>query len=174
MAEYRPAEVILEPFLDFLITIPRFVILVPAVILLGIGIAPAVFATMTLAVAPPTRITAVGLKHVDAHVVEAALAFGANRRQILTKVKLPLALPSLVLAINQCLLMSLVTAVIAALIGAGGLGEVILSAIALLKSGEGFVAGFGVFALAVLLDRTMRATVDKMMAVPLRPAAEKA
>jgi ABC-type proline/glycine betaine transport system permease subunit len=173
MAEYRPAEVIVEPFLDFLITIPRFVILIPAVVLLGIGVGPAIFATMTLAVAPPARITAVGLKQVDAHIVEAAHAFGANRLQILTKVKLPLALPSLVLAVNQCLLMSLVMAVIAAFIGAGGLGENILSGIMLLNSGQGFVAGFGVFALAILLDRTMRAIVDKMLASPVQPAAEK-
>ena len=174
MAEYRPVEVFMEPVLDLLITIPRFIILIPAVVLLGIGVAPAVFATMTLAVAPPTRITAVGIKQVDAHVVEAAHAFGASRRQILTKVKLPLALPSLVLAINQCLLMSLVMAVIAALIGAGGLGETILDSIMLLKSGQGFVAGFGVFALAILLDRAMRAMMAKTSTASARPVAEKA
>ena len=174
MAEYRPVEMVVEPMLDLLITMPRFIILIPAVVLLGIGVAPAVFATMTLAVAPPTRITAVGIRQVDAHVVEAAHAFGASRLQVLFKVKLPLALPSLVLAINQCLLMSLVMAVIAALIGAGGLGEIIWNSIMFLKSGQGIVAGFGVFALAILLDRAMRATMAQTSTAPAQAAAEKA
>ena len=172
MAENEAVELIGDAFLDFLITIPRFVILVPAVLLLGIGIGPAVFATMTLAVAPPARIIAVGIKHIDSHVVEAAEAFGANRLQTLVKIKLPLALPSLVLAINQCLLMSLVMAVIAALIGAGGLGDTILMSIEILDAGSAFVAGFGVFALAILLDRSMRSTVDRMSAASFQSADE--
>lgn len=161
MGESRAVEAVLEPVLDFIQTMPRFVYLIPAVVLLGIDIVPAVFATMTLAVPPPARITAVGLKRVDPDVIEAAEAFGAGRLQILTKIRLPLSLPSLVLAVNQCLMMSLSMVVIASLIGAGGLGGEVLNGIAMLNAGQGFVAGLGIFVIAILIDRNLRSAVAR-------------
>lgn len=161
MGESRAIEAVLEPVLDFVQTMPRFVYLIPAVVLLGIDIVPAVFATMTLAVPPPARITAVGLKGVDSDVIEAAKAFGASRWQILGKIRLPLALPSLVLAVNQCLMMSLSMVVIASLIGAGGLGGEVLNGIAMLNAGQGFVAGLGIFAMAILIDRSIRSSMAR-------------
>lgn len=161
MGESRAVEAVLEPVLDFIQTMPRFVYLIPAVVLLGIDIVPAVFATMTLAVPPPARITAVGLKRVDHDVIEAAEAFGAGRWQILTKIRLPLSLPSLILAVNQCLMMSLSMVVIASLIGAGGLGGEVLNGIAMLNAGQGFVAGLGIFAIAILIDRNLRSAIAR-------------
>jgi ABC-type proline/glycine betaine transport system permease subunit len=152
----------LEPALDFVQTMPRFVYLIPAVILLGIDIPPAVFATLTLSVAPPVRAIATGLGEVDRALIEAARAFGASRIQILCKVKLPLAIASIMLGINQCIMMALSMVVIASLIGAAGLGAEILQALSSLDAGQAFVASFGIFTLAVLLDRTTRALAERL------------
>lgn len=146
---------VLNPVLDFIQTMPRFVYLIPAVILFGIDIVPAVFATMTLAVVPPIRIVALGIRQVDGRVVEAAEAFGSTRLAVIFKIKLPLARSALMLAANQCLMMALSMAVISALIGAGGLGANVLGAISTLDAGKGFVAGFGILLLAILIDRLM-------------------
>jgi glycine betaine/proline transport system permease protein len=161
MAEVPLVDAIASPVLDFLQTMPRFVYLIPAVVLLGIDVAPAVLATMTLSIPPPARMTAVGLKQVDAHIVEAANAFGASRWQALTRVTLPLAVPAIMLGINQCMLMALSMVVIASLIGASGLGTEILNAISTLKAGQGLVAGLGVFILAVLLDRLTKGVAER-------------
>lgn len=164
MAESRAVRFVLVPVLDFLQTMPRFVYLIPAVVLLGIGTGPAIFATLTLATPPPVRLTAVGLMQVDPRMIEAAQAFGSSRRQILIKIKLPLALPTIMLGVNQCLMMALNMVVIASLIGAEGLGKEILNGIALLRPGEGMVAGLGVFVLAVLIDRITRGWSDRISA----------
>lgn len=145
-----------DPILSFLQTMPRFVYLIPAVIILGIDVAPAVLATITLAVVPPIRITATGLSAVDPRMIEAADAMGCSPLQLLFKVKLPLALPAIMLGVNQCIMMVLSMVVIASLIGAAGLGDQILQAIAVLDSGKGIIAGFAVFVLAVVLDRITR------------------
>jgi ABC-type proline/glycine betaine transport system permease subunit len=152
----------LDPVLDLVQTMPRFVYLIPAVILLGIDVPPAVFATLTLAVAPPIRIIATGLSEVDPHLVEAARAYGASRWQILAKAKLPLAMAAIMLGVNQCIMMSLSMVVIASLIGASGLGSAILDALSSLDAGEGFVASFAIFVLAVLLDRLTRAGAARL------------
>ncbi len=132
------------PVLDFIQTI---------VVLLGIDVAPAVFATMTLAVPPPARLIATGLLEVEPEVVEAGKACGCSPWQLLLKIRLPLAMPAILLGLNQCVMMALSMTVIASLIGAGGLGSEILTAISSLDSGQGLVAGFGIFILAILLDR---------------------
>jgi ABC-type proline/glycine betaine transport system permease subunit len=160
MAEVRLVDAIASPILDFLQTMPRFVYLIPAVVLLGIDVAPAVLATMTLSIPPPARMTAVGVKEVDAHLIEAANAFGASRWQRL-RLTLPLAAPAIMLGINQCVLMALSMVVIASLIGAAGLGTEILNAISTLNAGQGLVAGLGVFILAVLLDRVTKGVADR-------------
>ncbi len=174
MAESRTVHALLEPALDFVQTMPRFVYLIPAVILLGIDIPPAVFATLTLAVAPPIRAIATGLGQVDEHLVEAARAYGATRAQLLVKVKLPLAIAPVMLGINQCIMMSLSMVVIASLIGASGLGSEILQALSSLDAGQGFVASFGIFVLAVLLDRMTRAAAERLPGGTGRHLARKA
>jgi glycine betaine/proline transport system permease protein len=174
MAESRAVRALFEPTLDFVQTMPRFVYLIPAVILLGIDIPPAVFATLTLAVAPPIRAIATGLGQVDEHLVEAARAYGATRAQLLVKVKLPLAIAPVMLGINQCIMMSLSMVVIASLIGASGLGTEILQALSSLDAGQGFVASFGIFVLAVLLDRMTRAAAERLPGGTGRHLARKA
>jgi ABC-type proline/glycine betaine transport system permease subunit len=153
LAESRAVRNFLNPVLDFLQTMPRFVYLIPALVLFGIDVPPAVFATMTLAIPPAARFTSTGLMQVDERMVEAAKAFGASPWRILTGVKLPLAAPAILVGSGQALMMALSMAVIASLIGAEGLGEEVLRAIAVLNAGQGFVAGFGIFVLAVLLER---------------------
>jgi glycine betaine/proline transport system permease protein len=162
IAENRPLRAAVAPALDFLQTMPRFVYLIPAVIILGIDVAPAVFATLTLAVVPPIRITAVGIAEVDRQLVEAGEAMGCSRWQLLGKVKLPLALPAIMLGINQCLMMSLSMVIIASLIGAAGLGDEILRAIAQLDAGKGIMTGLAVFTLAIVLDRITRGWAERM------------
>ena len=162
IAENRPLRTAVTPLLDFLQTMPRFVYLIPAVIILGIDVAPAVFATFTLAVVPPIRITAVGIAEVDRKLVEAGEAMGCSRWQLLGKIKVPLALPAIMLGVNQCLMMALSMVIIASLIGAAGLGDEILRAIAQLDAGQGIMAGLAVFVLAVVLDRITRGWADRM------------
>jgi len=132
------------------------------VMILGIDVAPAVFATFTLAVVPPIRITAVGIAEVDRKLVEAGEAMGCSRWQLLGKIKFPLALPAIMLGVNQCLMMALSMVIIASLIGAAGLGDEILRAIAQLDAGRGIMAGLAVFVLAVVLDRITRGWADRM------------
>ena len=172
MAEIRWVDTVVSPVLDFLQTMPRFVYLIPAVVLLGVDAAPAVLATMTLSIPPPARLTAVGLQQVDKHLVEAADAFGATRWHTLTRLKLPLAVPAVMLGINQCLLMALSMVVIASLIGAAGLGIEILNAISTLNAGQGLVAGLGVFILAVLLDRATKGLADRLAVRNARPSGK--
>jgi glycine betaine/proline transport system permease protein len=162
MAESRSVRRVLAPALDFLQTMPRFVYLIPAVIILGIDVAPAVFATITLAVVPPTRLTAVGIATIERETIEAAESMGCTRWQLLAKVKLPLALPAIMLGVNQCMMMALSMVIIASLIGASGLGDEILMAIALLDPGRGVIAGFAVLVLAIVLDRTTKGWAGKL------------
>ncbi len=162
MAESRSLRSALTPALDFLQTMPRFVYLIPAVIILGIDVAPAVFATMTLAIVPPARLTAIGIAAIERETIEAAESMGCSRWQLLAKVKLPLALPAIMLGVNQCMMMALSMVIIASLIGASGLGDEILMAIALLDSGRGVIAGFAVLVLAIMLDRTTKGWAGKL------------
>src|SRR5579875_1948723 len=141
LAESRVVRNFLTPVLDFLQTMPRFVYFIPALVLFGIDIPPA------------ARFTCTGLMQVDEQVVEAAKALGSSPWRILTRVKLPLASPAIMVGSGQALMMALSMAVIASLIGAEGLGEDVLRAIAVLNAGQGFVAGFGIFVLAVLIER---------------------
>jgi ABC-type proline/glycine betaine transport system permease subunit len=157
MGESRAVATVLTSVLDFLQAMPRFVYLVPAVIIFGIDTVGGVLAAMTLAVPPPVRLTALGISQIDREVIEAGEAFGCTRWQLLCKVKLPLAFPSILLGINQCLMMSLSMVVIAAMIGAGGLGADILTGIARLEAGQGFEVGLGIVVLAIFIDRLTKA-----------------
>ncbi len=144
---------VLRPILDFMQTMPSFVYLLPAVMFFSIGIVPAVIATIVFAAPPAIRLTNLGIRQVSKEVMEAALAFGSTPMQILTKVQLPLALPSIMAGVNQCIMLSLSMVVISAMIGAGGLGGVVYRAITRLEIGSGFEGGIGVVVIAIILDR---------------------
>ncbi|XKH52663.1 proline/glycine betaine ABC transporter permease [Citricoccus nitrophenolicus] len=144
---------ILRPVLDFMQTLPVFVYLIPAIFFFGIGIVPAVVATIIFAVAPAVRLAELGIRQVDPEMVEASTAFGATPGQLLRHVQLPLALPSIMTGINQAIMMSLSMVVIAGMVGAGGLGAVVLRGISQLDIGTGFEGGIAVVFVAIFLDR---------------------
>lgn len=152
----KRAQAIVTPILDIMQTIPSFVYLLPAVAFFSIGKPPGILATVIFAMPPMVRLTALGLKHVPESTKEAALAFGANPRQLLTKVELPLALPSIMAGVNQVVMMSLSMVVVAALIGAGGMGFIVTEALANTKTGRGILAGIGIALLAMMIDRVVQ------------------
>ncbi|WP_275003183.1 ABC transporter permease [Promicromonospora iranensis] len=144
---------ILRPVMDFLQTMPGFVWLVPVVKLFSIGVAGAMVATVIFALAPAVRLTELGIRQVDGEVVEAGQAFGAGPRQILKDIQLPLAMPTVMAGVNQVIMLSLSMAVIGGLVGAGGLGNEVVSGISTLNLALGFDAGISVVILAIFLDR---------------------
>lgn len=144
---------VLRPVLDIMQTMPIFVYLLPALMLFGIGPVPAVIATIVFAAPPAIRLTNLGIRQVPQEVMEAALAFGSTPMQILARVQLPLALPSILAGVNQCIMLSLSMVVISAMIGAGGLGGVVYRAISRVEIGSGFEGGIGVVIIAIILDR---------------------
>ena len=152
---------ILQPVLDCMQTMPAFVYLIPAVLFFGLGTVPGAFATIIFALPPVARLTALGLRQVPKNVVEAARSFGATPSQLLFKVELPLALPTILAGINQTIMMSLSMVVVAAMISAGGLGEVVLKGITQMKIGMGFEGGIAVVILAIVLDRITQGMARK-------------
>lgn len=146
-------EMVLRSLLDFMQTMPAFVYLIPAVILFGLGRVPAVIATIVFAMPPVVRLTTLGIRQVREELLEAGRAFGSTDTQLLWKIQLPNALPSIMAGVNQTIMMSLSMVVIASMIGAGGLGEYVLSGIQRLDIGIGFEGGLGVVLLAIVLDR---------------------
>jgi glycine betaine/proline transport system permease protein len=149
-------ESIVRPILDFMQTLPVFVYLIPAVILFGLGPAPGVVATVIFALPPAVRLTNLGIRGVPSELVEAGEAFGCNYMQLLLKVQLPMARPSIMAGVNQTIMLSLSMVVIAALIGAGGLGSEVVRSIQRMLVGKGFVAGIAVVIVAIVLDRATR------------------
>lgn len=154
----KRGQVIVTPILDVMQTIPSFVYLLPAIAFFSIGKPPGILATVIFAMPPMVRLTALGIRHVPENTKEAALAFGANPRQLLTKVEMPLALPSIMAGINQVVMMSLSMVVIAALIGAGGMGYVVTEALENTETGRGVLAGVGIALLAMMIDRVVQKT----------------
>ncbi|MFM0048191.1 ABC transporter permease [Caballeronia grimmiae] len=152
-ARNRRVEVVLRSLLDFMQTMPAFVYLIPAVILFGLGRVPAVIATIVFAMPPVVRLTTLGIKQVREELLEAGRAFGSTDAQLLWKIQLPNALPSIMAGVNQTIMMALSMVVVASMIGAGGLGEYVLSGIQRLDIGIGFEGGLGVVLLAIVLDR---------------------
>ena len=148
---------LLDPMLDAMQTLPSFVYLIPAMMLFGLGKVPALFATVIYAAPPLIRLTELGIRSVNEDAVEASLAFGATRWQLLRKVQLPLALPSLMTGINQATMMALSMVVIASMIGARGLGEQVLYGIQRLDVGRGLTAGICIVLLAIVFDRINQA-----------------
>lgn len=152
-ARSRMLERVLRPVLDVMQTMPAFVYLVPAVIFFGLGLVPGVISTTIFALPPLIRLTALGIRQVPDELVEATQSFGATWWQLLLKVQLPSALPSIMAGVNQSIMLGLSMVVVSAMIGAGGLGDVVLEGITQLDVGKGFVGGLCVVILAIILDR---------------------
>ena len=144
---------VLRPILDGMQTMPSFVYLIPALMLFGLGTTPAVMSTVIYSIAPIIRLTNLGIRQVDPSVVEAGKSFGATPWQLLTKVQVPLAMPTILAGLNQTVMMALAMVVIASMIGAQGLGAQVLEGIARLEIGRGFIAGISIVFTAIILDR---------------------
>lgn len=143
----------LRPFLDLMQTMPSFVYLIPAVIFFGLGNVPGIIATVVFAMPPALRLTNLGIRQVPTELVEVADAFGTTPRQKLFKVQLPVALPTIMAGVNQCIMLALSMTVIASMIGAGGLGYQVLVGIQRVNIGMGFEAGLAIVIIAIILDR---------------------
>jgi glycine betaine/proline transport system permease protein len=146
-------EAVIRPVLDTMQTIPAFVYLVPVVMLIGIGNVSGVVVTIIFALPPLVRLTSLGIRGVNPSVVEAARAFGASPGQILRKVELPLATPTILAGLNQTIMLSLSMVVIASMIAVKGLGNEVLRAMGRLDAGNAIVGGLGIVMLAIVLDR---------------------
>jgi glycine betaine/proline transport system permease protein len=151
----------LRPLLDAMQTVPATVYLIPIVLLFGIGKVPAAIATVVYALPPMIRLTSLGVQQVPRSAIEAGQMFGATKRQILARIQLPLAVPSIVAGINQTVMMALGIVVIATLVGAGGLGQEINQTVRQLSPGRGVVVSLAVVAVAFVLDRVSMALISQ-------------
>ena len=147
---------ILRPILDLMQTIPTFVYLIPALILFGLGMVPGLISTVIFAIPAPVRLTRLGIAATPTPLKEAALAFGATKGQVLTKIELPYALPQIMAGLTQSIMLSLSMLVIAALVGADGLGVPVVRALNTVNVAKGFEAGLCIVILAIVLDRMFR------------------
>lgn len=148
---------VVRPILDFMQTLPAFVYLIPAVLFFKLGQVPGVIATLIFSLPPAVRLTNLGIRQVPVNVREAAIAFGSTNGQMLFKVELPTALPTILAGVNQTIMLALSMVVIAGMIGAGGLGNVVLKGITQLKIDLGFEGGLAIVILAIFLDRVTQA-----------------
>lgn len=156
-AAHRPwLYTLLRPMLDLMQTIPTFVYLIPTLILFGLGVVPGLISTVIFAIPALIRLTYLGVATVPPYLIEAGLAFGATKRQLLWKIELPSALPSIMGGVTQCIMLSLSMVVIAALVGAGGLGKPVVRALNTVNIGMGFEAGLAIVILAIILDRVCK------------------
>ncbi|MCG6858882.1 MAG: choline ABC transporter permease subunit [Salaquimonas sp.] len=156
-AAHRPRfSAFIRPILDLMQTIPTFVYLIPALILFGLGMVPGLIATVIFAIPAPIRLTELGVKSTPTQLTEAGLAFGATPNQLLWKVELPWALPNIMAGLTQTIMLSLSMVVIAALVGAPGLGVPVLRALNTVNIAKGFEAGAMIVIVAILLDRFLR------------------
>ncbi|WP_327280121.1 ABC transporter permease/substrate binding protein [Streptomyces sp. NBC_01205] len=144
---------VLRPVLDFMQTMPAMVYLIPGIIFFGVGVVPGIIATIIFSLPPGVRMTELGIRQVDAELVEAADAFGTTPRDTLVRVQLPLALPTIMAGINQVIMLGLSMVVIAGMVGGGGLGGAVYRAIGNVDIGLGFEAGISIVILAMYLDR---------------------
>ena len=151
------ADKYVRPTLDFMQTMPAFVYLIPAVLFFQLGKVPGAVATLIFSMPPAVRFTNLGIRQVPEEIKEAAKAFGSTPRQLLFKVELPVALPTIMGGINQTIMLALSMVVIASLIGAGGLGDPVLRGITQLRIGLGFEGGIAIVILAMYLDRVTQA-----------------
>ncbi len=152
-AKSDPLNAVLRPILDLMQTMPAFVYLIPAVLFFRIGQVPAVISTIIFAMPPAVRLTNLGIRQVPKELIEAGESFGSLWHQMLFKIQLPLAMPTIMAGVNQCIMLSLSMVVIASMIGAGGLGSVVLTGVSTLKVGMAFEGGLAVVVIAIILDR---------------------
>jgi len=156
-AAHRPwLFAMLRPVLDLMQTIPTFVYLIPTLILFGLGVVPGLISTVIFAIPAPIRLTHLGVSSVPTALIEAGEAFGASRSQLLWKVELPHALPTIMAGLTQCIMLSLSMVVIAALVGAAGLGVPVVRALNTVNIARGFEAGLAIVILAIILDRVCK------------------
>jgi glycine betaine/proline transport system permease protein len=154
LAAHRPwVMTVLRPVLDLMQTIPTFVYLIPTLILFGLGVVPGLISTVIFALPAPIRLTQLGIASVPKPLLEAGEAFGATRWQRLVKVELPYALPQIMAGLTQCIMLSLSMVVIAALVGADGLGKPVVRALNQVNVARGFEAGLAIVLVAIVLDR---------------------
>jgi len=146
-------DTITRPILDAMQTMPSFVYLVPGIMLFGLGNVAAILATVLYAIPPCIRLTNLGIRQVDPSVVEAGRSFGSSPLQLLIKVQIPMAIPTIMAGINQTVMMALAMATIAAMVGAGGLGIEVLRSMGQLEEGRAFVAGAAIVVMAIIIDR---------------------
>ena len=146
----------MRPVLDLMQTLPTFVYLIPAIVFFGIGMVPGLIATVIFVLPAPIRLTELGIRSTPVALVEAARAFGATGRQLLWKVELPSALPQIMAGLNQTIMLSLSMVVIAALVGASGLGVPVVRALNSVNTALGFESGFIIVVVAIILDRMLR------------------
>lgn len=148
----------LVPVLDLMQTLPTFVYLIPAIVFFGLGMVPGLIATVIFVLPAPIRLTHLGISTTPQALLEAATAFGATPRQRLWKVELPWAFPQIMAGLNQTIMLSLSMVVIAALVGANGLGVPVIRALNSVNTALGFESGFIIVVVAILLDRMLRVT----------------
>lgn len=146
----------LRPVLDLMQTIPTFVYLIPTLILFGLGVVPGLISTVVFAIAAPIRLTALGISEVPRHLMDAGDSFGCTPMQRLFRIELPYALPTIRAGLTQCIMLSLSMVVIAALVGADGLGKPVVRALNTVNIEKGFEAGLAIVIVAILLDRLCR------------------
>ncbi|BAH05747.1 ABC transporter permease [Clostridium kluyveri] len=144
---------VIRPILDFMQTMPAFVYLIPAVLFFGMGKVPGAISTVIFSMPPAVRLTNLGIRQVPEDVIEAARSFGSTKSQMLYKVQIPIALPTILAGVNQTIMLSLSMVVISAMIGAGGLGREVYNGITQMEIGSGFESGIAVVILAMVLDR---------------------
>ena len=160
-ARSRLADNIMRPILDAMQTMPSFVYLLPGVLFFGLGAPAGVFATIIYAVPPVIRLTNLGIRQVSAEAVEAARSFGTTPFQLLTKVQVPMALPTIMAGINQTTMMALAMVTIASMVAAGGLGDNVLRALQKNQPGNGAIAGVAIVCLAIIIDRLTQSVARK-------------
>jgi glycine betaine/proline transport system permease protein len=153
------ADKLTRPVMDFMQTMPPWVYLIPAVILFSLGRAPAVIATAVFAIPPALRLTSLGIKEVPKDQLEVGKAFGATQGQIIWKIQIPTAMPSIMAGVNQCIMMSLAMVVLAGLIGAGGLGGEVVRGLTRMMIGVGVRSGLAIVILAIIFDRVTQGMV---------------
>ncbi len=161
MARSDRVQAVVTPILDIMQTMPAFVYLIPVVMLLGIGKVPGIIAVVVYAIPPVIRLTNLGIRLVDREVLEAATAFGANQRQRLLEVQIPLAIPNIMAGVNQTIMMALAMVVIASMIGVTGLGQPVLKSINNQYFTMGLFNGLAIVAIAIMFDRISQAYVKR-------------
>ncbi len=162
MAFSKAMSVIMRPILDAMQTMPSFVYLIPVIFFFPLGNVPAVIATIIYALPPVIRLTELGLRNVDKEVIESAQSFGSSHFQMLMKVQLPQALPTIMAGVNQTTMMALAMAVVGSMVGAQGLGERVLYAINRIDISLGFEAGISIVFLAIIIDRVTDGIADRL------------